>query len=73
MCDELFILRIPKPVYLPTRCSVWEASAIDQSKLGKQDKAVFGITLSEGLDRIDGEPMEFEWINSQGSRQCTMT
>ena len=27
---------------------------------------VFGNTLSQDLDRIDGEPMEFEWKNIPG-------
>ena len=41
-----------KPSYSPTQYCVWEGSVKIQSKLGK--------------DRIDGEPMEFEWTNFPG-------
>ena len=67
---ELFILWNQKPTYLPTRCHVWEASVLHQSKLGEtwNDKIKWHLETRyfKDLDRIDGEPMEFEWTNFKG-------
>ena len=59
---ELFILWNPKPTSLPTRCYVWEASVVHQSKLGKTKlNGIWKHAISKNCNRIDGEPMEFEW------------
>ena len=48
---------MPKPTFLPTQCSVWDASVINQSKPGKTESKGFLETRHlKDLDRIDGEP-----------------
>ena len=57
---ELFIFWIPKPLSLPARCSVWEASVTSQSKLGKTGSYGF---LKHAISKI--------WIESTGSGWCS--
>ena len=53
---------MPKPTSSPTRCSVRKVSVTNQSKPGKTKKKTnLENRHLEGLNRIDGEPMEFEW------------
>ena len=64
---EMFTLRNPKSVSLPTQYCVWEVSVLNQSKLGKTKIKWFLKTrYLKDLDRIDGEPTEFEWITFPG-------
>ena len=45
----------------------WDASVQNQFKLGKSKiKCFVESRYFRVLDRIDGEPMEFEWTNFSG-------
>ena len=44
---KLLRLRMPKPLTSPTRCSVWEASVTNHSKLGRTKVCGFWKTLSQ--------------------------
>ena len=60
---KLLRLRMPKPVSSPTRCSAWETLVTNQSKI----KWYWETRYLKDLNRIDGEPMEFEWTIFSGS------
>ena len=62
-CDRAVQIANSKTFVFPTQCSVWEASATNQSKPGKTGSNGFG---NKDLDRIDDEPMEFEWTDFPG-------
>ena len=51
-----------KPTSFMTQCYVWEVSVLSQSKTGKVKFNELWKHLSsiQKMDRIDGEPMEFE-------------
>ena len=67
---ELFTLQLPKPTSFLTQCHVWEVSVLNQSKHGKAGTIGFWKRYFKDLDRIDGEPMEFEWKPSHDSLHC---
>ena len=55
---ELFNLRLPKPTSFPTQCCVWEASVMNQTKLGKAGSNGFWKHI---ISKI--------WIGLTGSRR----
>ena len=63
---ELFEFWIPKPASFPTRRFTREASVQNQFNLEKTMKWYLENRSLEDLDRIDGEPMEFEWTICPG-------
>ena len=63
---ELFEFWIPKPASFPTRCFTWEASVQNQFNLEKTMKWYLENRSLKDVDRIDGEPMEFEWTICPG-------
>ena len=66
LLTELFSLQLPKPSSFVTQCYVWEVSVTNQSKPGKAGSNGFWTRYLKDVDRIDGEPMEFEWKNFPG-------
>ena len=67
-------LRMPKPMSSPTRCSVWEVSVTNQSKPGRTRlNGIWKTRCLKDLNRIDGEPMEFEWKYSQDSLHSALS
>ena len=57
---ELFRLQLPKPSSFLTLCFVWEVSVLNKSKHGKARSKGFWKRYLKDMDRIDGEPMEFD-------------
>ena len=61
-------LQPQKPTSFLAQCHVWEVSVLNQSKAWESKIKWCLESRSFGdLDRIDGEPMEFEWKNHQDS------
>ena len=55
-------LRMSKPTSSPTRCSICEVWVTNQSKPGRTKFICYlENRYLKDLNRIDGEPMEFEW------------
>ena len=67
LCDRaVHIMKSKTPTSLPTRCYVWEALVLHQSKLGKTKlNGIWRHALSQRFGSIiDG--LEFEWKNFPG-------
>ena len=63
---ELFEFWIPKPASFPTRRFTREASVQNQFNLEKTMKWYLENRSLKDVDRIDREPMEFEWTICPG-------